>query len=202
VKKLILVRHGNTFDAGDIILRVGRRTDLSLSNSGKAQAIKLGEHLKEKYGHFNACYASELKRTQETAQAILQVCECDTPVKVKSELNEVDYGIDDGRRESEVVTRIGQDAIDAWDARSIVPEGWLIEPTLIQDSLINLCDCMQEGITLVVTSNGIARFIDAILSPSNNYFKDTSKKLKTAAYAELIYNEGGWAIVSWNVRAP
>ena len=36
--RLIIARHGNTFDAGDIPTRVGRRTDLPLVASGEAQA--------------------------------------------------------------------------------------------------------------------------------------------------------------------
>ncbi|HAO37083.1 MAG TPA: histidine phosphatase family protein, partial [Hyphomonas sp.] len=36
--RLIIVRHGNTFDKGDTVTRVGGRTDLPLSASGLAQA--------------------------------------------------------------------------------------------------------------------------------------------------------------------
>jgi broad specificity phosphatase PhoE len=45
--RLFVVRHGNTFDAGDVITRVGGRTDLPLSASGKAQAEKLAAHFAE-----------------------------------------------------------------------------------------------------------------------------------------------------------
>ena len=42
--RLFVVRHGNTFDTGDVVTRVGGRTDLPLSKSGKAQAEKLAAH--------------------------------------------------------------------------------------------------------------------------------------------------------------
>ena len=39
---IYIVRHGNTFDKGDVVTRVGARTDLPLSRSGFAQAEALG----------------------------------------------------------------------------------------------------------------------------------------------------------------
>lgn len=45
--RLIIVRHGNTFDKGDVVTRVGGRTDIPLSVSGRAQAESLA-------GHFSA----------------------------------------------------------------------------------------------------------------------------------------------------
>ncbi|MFZ4686424.1 MAG: histidine phosphatase family protein [Hyphomonadaceae bacterium] len=36
--RIFIVRHGNTFDKGDVVTRVGGRTDLPLSTSGSAQA--------------------------------------------------------------------------------------------------------------------------------------------------------------------
>ena len=44
--KLFVARHSNTFDKGDEVLRVGKRTDLPLSSSGRLQAKQLGTFLK------------------------------------------------------------------------------------------------------------------------------------------------------------
>ncbi|MEL6754250.1 MAG: histidine phosphatase family protein, partial [Pseudomonadota bacterium] len=44
MQTLYIVRHGNTFDTGDTVLRVGGRTDLPLSTSGEMQATALGIH--------------------------------------------------------------------------------------------------------------------------------------------------------------
>jgi len=43
-RQLFIVRHGNTFDPGDTVTRVGARTDLPLSSSGRAQADALARH--------------------------------------------------------------------------------------------------------------------------------------------------------------
>ena len=34
VTKLVVVRHGNTFNSGDVILRVGSATDIPLTETG------------------------------------------------------------------------------------------------------------------------------------------------------------------------
>ena len=41
--RVIICRHGNTFDKGDLVRRVGARTDLALSKSGIKQANFLAE---------------------------------------------------------------------------------------------------------------------------------------------------------------
>ena len=44
VRKVYIVRHGNTFDKGDVVTRVGARTDLPLSSSGQTQAEQLAAY--------------------------------------------------------------------------------------------------------------------------------------------------------------
>ena len=68
---LYIVRHGNTFDKGDTVTRVGGRTDLPLSVSGLKQAAALADHF-EKHGlSFATASTSPLKRTRVTAETIL-----------------------------------------------------------------------------------------------------------------------------------
>ena len=67
--RIIVCRHGNTFDKGDTVTRVGGRTDLPLSTSGTAQAEALSRHFTDTA--FRAAYCSPLQRTRETAAAIL-----------------------------------------------------------------------------------------------------------------------------------
>ena len=51
--KLIIARHGNTFNKGETPTRVGSRTDIPLVDSGKEQAKLIGEYL-VKEGKVNA----------------------------------------------------------------------------------------------------------------------------------------------------
>ena len=67
--RVYIVRHGNTFDKGDVNLRVGGKTDLPLSSSGVAQATRLRKAFQDI--EFKSVYSSDLKRTKQTAEAIM-----------------------------------------------------------------------------------------------------------------------------------
>jgi len=105
------------------IHRVGARTDLPLSSSGRAQAEILAAELSE-YS-FTHAYCSPLMRTQQTAMAIISP---EIPLETLEFLTEIDYGEDENKPESEVIARLGQDMLDLWDLEAIVPEGWHVNP--------------------------------------------------------------------------
>jgi len=134
---LIIARHGNTFDKGDTILRVGKRTDLPLSNSGIEQAKRLGIFLNEHYPVIDRVMVSQLQRTQQTARYALP----NHPQAVHPFLDELDYGVDDGQPESAVIARLGEKALKDWEERSIPPADWPVHPeSIIQEwkALLNL----------------------------------------------------------------
>ncbi len=64
---ILIARHGNNFEPGETAVRIGRRTDLALSSSGKQQAKYIGAYLKQFKIFPAAVFTSQLKRTQETA---------------------------------------------------------------------------------------------------------------------------------------
>ena len=47
ITRLIVVRHGNTFNSGDVILRVGSATDIPLTETGMKQGYAAGAMLAE-----------------------------------------------------------------------------------------------------------------------------------------------------------
>lgn len=57
--RIIIFRHGNTFDVGDTVLRVGRRTDIPLSGSGRKQSRLLGEAMAAQQCRPAAVFTSE-----------------------------------------------------------------------------------------------------------------------------------------------
>ena len=199
---LLIARHGNTFDPGDTILRVGKQTDLPLSHSGREQAKKMGSFLQEKYSHIDRVFVSSLKRTQETASIALP----NISAEINPIFDEIDYGIDDGKPESEVVARVGEDALKQWEENSIPPAEWKIEPEkIIHDWQIFAKHCAEQhpdGATiLVVTSNGIARFAPSIVGASGARPGLTpSVKLRTGAISAFHYLEGVWQVAYWDVR--
>ena len=188
MRRVYIVRHGNTFDPGETVRRVGRGTDLPLSSSGRAQAAALGVHLSSI--EFDAVISSPLKRTRETALAM-----SDT-VTFDERLVEIDYGPDEGKPETEVVARIGADTLALWDAEAIPPQDWSVEPAKIRTDWADLL-AENIGTTLIVTSNGIARFALDVCRHDG-----AERKLKTGAYGVLEEHTDGWIVTAWNVRPP
>ncbi len=190
--QIYIVRHGNTFDPGDTVLRAGARTDLPLSQSGQAQAAALSRAFKEQT--FDRVFASPLKRTQETARAIVEAARIETA----DFLTEIDYGPDEGRPESEVVARLGQAALNRWNTAAIPPADWDVDPNQIrQDWIEFFARCDRTANTLVVTSNGVARFILDVVAGVG---QDVPRKLRTGSYGVIALNPTGPKLNAWNVR--
>lgn len=197
--RLFVVRHGNTFDPGDVVTRVGGRTDLPLSTSGKAQAEKLAEHFAET--PFAAALASPLERTRATARAILGTRTDAPALLIRSFLREIDYGPDENQPEEAVIARLGEAALNAWDADGTPPQGWIVDPAAIRagwsDLLKDVCALPADANVLVVTSNGTARFLPDVV---DGVPEGLDRKLKTGAWGEIAVTLQGTRILAWNLR--
>lgn len=200
--RLIVARHGNTFDPGDTVLRVGARTDLPLSPSGRAQAELLGKALLQSSQVPEAIFCAPLKRTMQTAQGALAAMQCERPLQLVPELTEIDYGPDEGQPETAVVARLGAAALRDWEEKQIVPNGWRVDGTALRQVWRGLAERIHaeypDKTLLCVTSNGIARFaLSLAASPPEG---KTPAKLATGAYGILDMTANGWQLRDWNIR--
>ena len=193
--RLIIVRHGNTFDKGDVVTRVGGRTDLPLSVSGLAQAEALARHFASHV--FATARSGPLKRTRETAAAILAAQANPPELLTDLFLREIDYGPDENRPEEDVIARIGKPALEAWESNFIPPPGWRVDPAALignwQETFAELRD--QPGDHLIVTSNGIARFALSAAGATG-----LEGKLATAAWGVIALEGEEARVTEWNVR--
>ena len=202
-QQVYIVRHGNTFDKGDTVTRVGARTDLPLSDSGQAQAQSLAEHFASLPITFGHVLCSPLRRTRQTADAILAAQPSAPSPEISEFLREIDYGPDENQPEQAVVDRIGQAALEAWEKAAIPPPGWKVEPEALVASWRRLFEDAARAPgndpLLVVTSNGIARF--ALLALQQKDRPAAELKLKTGAYGILDLDTSGKArLRDWNLR--
>ena len=197
--RLIIVRHGNTFDRGDTVTRVGGRTDLPLSHSGQAQAAALARAFSDT--HFVAAFCSPLRRTRETARAMIGMRTGSPALIVLPFLTEVDYGPDENQPEEQVVARIGDAALAAWEQDAIPPDGWQVDPDALRLGWRNLIARASElgpdETVLIVTSNGIARFLPDVVNSAPD---GLDRKLKTGAWGVVELHDGSAHISAWNVR--
>lgn len=196
--RLFVVRHGNTFDKGDTVTRVGARTDLPLSVSGQEQAQKLAAHFAGT--RFDAALCSVLTRTRQTARAILSERTDSPALLVAPFLTEIDYGPDENQPEDIVAARLGP-ALEAWDRDGTPPPGWLVDPEAIRAGwrslLARAASLPETANALVVTSNGIARFLPDVVDKVPG---EIDRKLKTGAWGELLVTGSGSELLSWNQR--
>ncbi len=190
---LLIARHGNTFDQGEIVRRVGCGTDIPLSNSGRLQAQWLGEYLREHHPTITAVYCSTLQRTYTTAEIALKTIGSSLPIQQTNLFDEIDYGPDEGKPETEVIARLGTDVLEKWEQHNTVPNGWNVDPIAINNTWRQFANDRErdspDQTILVVTSNGIARF-----APEH------AVKLKTGAISLLTIEQGEWQCVYSNRR--
>lgn len=201
---LIIARHGNTFSPGDIVTRVGARTDLPLAPSGLEQGQKLGLYLRKRELLPDVVFASALRRTQQTAKQALAAAGIERNIEISSLFDEIDYGIDENKPEADVVARIGAEALKAWDENAIVPKGWKIDVPATIDGWIDFGTRIVRdyaGKTIMaVTSNGTARFAPHMTGNFEGFQKTHKLKISTGALCILAHESDGWSVIEWNVK--
>jgi probable phosphoglycerate mutase len=197
MKRLLIVRHGDTFLAGEPPRRIGARTDLPLTPRGEAQAAEVAAWLLARDLVPDRALAGPLQRASRTARIILAALPRACPLDDTAWLNEVDYGPDEGRAEDEVVDRIGADSLARWDRSAEPAPGWPI------DRAAKIAECragvaaLTAGTTLLVTSNGTARFVLLALGLED---AGASLKLRTGAVGEVEIGDEGTRLLRWDIR--
>lgn len=223
--KLIVVRHGNTFNSGDVILRVGSATDIPLTEKGVQQGNAVGRDLAAAGIAIDTIFSAPLQRTMRSAQEIASYYS-NMPVVPMEFLTELNYGMDDGMPEDDIVLRLGivesrrtitpdtsldelraagKAALKKWDSEAVLPQAWEhLAPRAAQLEK----DWAQFGAqaasgkygkcVVAVTSNGIARFSKVLLGSDD--VLGGNLKLATGAYGIYVYENGAWRSEKWNVR--
>ena len=183
-----VVRHGNTFQADTKPRRIGARTDLPLTARGIEQARALGRYFSAEEVAFQRVLVSPLARTRQTASEILHYQDAPPQPVHAGFLREIDYGPDENQLEETVLDRIGSEALEAWDKRAEIPPGWIVDPG---DRIAAWRELFRtnrkDSATLLVTSNGAARF--AIMA-------DPSLMFEAAALASLKLPTGGFGVIA------
>lgn len=198
---IIIARHGNTFEANETAVRIGLKTDLPLSSSGLIQAQNLGHYLKRNHIQPSHVYVSNLKRTQQMARIALDIAGLRiTPIELAM-FNEIDYGVDEGKTNEQIIARIGSKALDAWENAATPPPGWLVEPQHIINNWHEFArQVLPQETVFVITSNGIARFAPYLTNDFESFTQQHNIKLATGAVGALTRENEVWKIDYWNER--
>jgi 2,3-bisphosphoglycerate-dependent phosphoglycerate mutase len=201
---LLIARHGNTFSPGDVITRVGARTDMPLSPSGLEQGRKLGVYLRKQNLLPDVVFTSALLRTKQTAEQAFAAAGVTKTLNINPLFNEIDYGTDENRPETEVVARLGADALRAWDEDAVVPNGWKVDVSALIQGWMNFGVGVARDYAgrkiLVVTSNGIARFAPHLTGNFEGFRREHKLKISTGALCIFTHENGVWRVEEWNVK--
>lgn len=200
MKTLIIARHGNTFRPGETPTRVGAGTDLPLVEEERARGI--GKYLKKQGYMPTKIYAAPLKRTMETAELAAQELGFSGSIERLNDLTEIDYGPDENKTEDAVIARIGQKAIDLWNAKAIVPPGWKVDPEKLAKVWCDFAESIGENETVMaVSSNGVIRFAPYITGDYDAFCAEHDIKVATGGVCVFVYENGVWTAKEWNVKA-
>ncbi len=195
MRRIFIIRHGNTFESSAQARRIGARTDIPLVESGHAQADRLGVWFAAQNLPIRRLHSSPLLRARQTAARIAAATGHASDGSLPW-LNEIDHGPDEGQPEAQVLTRLGPQALAAWDEQGIPPKDWKVDAEPRIAAWRQWFAQAGEGADLLITSNGAARF--ALLALG---LPLADLKLRTGAFGELTVGGGGEVdLIRWDVR--
>lgn len=208
--RLFLVRHGNTFEKGEIPTQVGAKTDIPLTSQGREQARLFAECLISQSIRPKAIYAGGLKRQIESAHIVASSLSLPSEAIHLNEkgLTEIDYGKWEGLT-SEAITAEWPQEYEAWSHRAEWPPNVFVGSLeghlqALRQWLDHLRASYTGGETVVgFTSNGIMRFFYALQDPTHwEQLKKQSQiedlKVKTGHFGEIWLYPHSIKIEKWN----
>ncbi len=204
--RIIIARHGNTFAKGDVITRVGGRTDLPLVEDERGRGV--GRYLRDNDMTPDVVFSGPLKRhIQTTSYAVEEMGIAKEDIKINHDFSEIDYGPDENKPEEDVIARLGQEAIDRWNKDATVPDGWLVDPKGIVKSWHDFADMVakeyKDKTVLLVSSNGTIRFAPYITGDFEKFSNEFDIKVTTGGVCifEKEETDENWKCKDWNIKA-
>lgn len=207
--RLILARHGNTFEAAETPVQVGARTDKALTAHGREQARRFAECLKSAGIIPAAIYAGTLKRQIETAQIVARKLHAEDRLHLNEHaLTEIDYGQWEGLT-SEAIAAQWPKEYESWTSQAYWPDGIFgkseLEHVIAIGEWLNLLrQTYASNDTIVgVTSNGIIRYFYTFYGKEWERLVQERQmdalKVKTGHFCELFLTQDELKVNRWNV---
>jgi probable phosphoglycerate mutase len=165
--KILLARHGNTFGPDDTPVWVGAKEDLPLVESGEAQATALGDALNAAGLALGRIVCGPLRRTRRAAEIVAGRTGFAGAPEIDDRLLEIDYGSWGGKSNDQIVAEFGAGALETWDRHHRRPDAadWSPDEAVLKtNALAAMRDAAAGPLTLVITSNGVLRYMHGALA--------------------------------------
>jgi len=195
--RLILARHGNTFNPEDTPLWVGARSDFPLVAKGLAQAALLADGLELAHIRPDKIITGPLQRTRQMAATVTERLKL-PPAIIDTRLTEIDYGTWEAQSTEDIIAAGGCRELEEWNKISRFPTqpGWSPpEAQIISDTAAILAE-LTEDTVLIISSNGILRFFARAALNAADY---PDRKVATGQICVMERGaDEGWRITHWN----
>ncbi|MFU8797207.1 MAG: histidine phosphatase family protein [Gammaproteobacteria bacterium] len=211
--RLILSRHGNTFNPGEPAVCVGAKNDLPLVDKGREQAQQLAGYLKKSQIIPAAIYCSPLQRTIEYGKIVSDTIQrgaahiSSLRPTIEPCLNELDYGDWTGLTSQEIIVRFGQGEFEHWEKNSVWPTtgNWgSSEKTITQEIQSFVTDLTKkyslDDTLLIISSNGRLRyFLKLIPGEFERHTQDGTFKVATGNICGMTSKNNYWSLDFWDI---
>lgn len=207
--KIILSRHGNTFESNTPATWVGCNNDLPLVAAGVEQANTLAKALKQSGVAPKAIYCGPLQRTLNYAQIIIQKLQINLKPIIDNRLNELDYGLWSGLTNQQIREKFGTEELENWEkfCQWPVNRHWSNSESFVRtEALAFAADLVKlhkpDDTIIVISSNGKLRyFLNLIPGAFETHVAAMSTKVKTGNICGLTYADNQWELNYWD-QAP
>ncbi|MFH1254705.1 MAG: histidine phosphatase family protein [bacterium] len=204
---LILARHGNTFNKGEKIYRVGNANDLPLVEKGLEQAQTFAKVLLEKNIKPVAVYCGPLQRTRKFAEIIVSGLDLHESPIVDERLNELNYGVWAGLDDEAIREKVGAD-FDGWEKHGRWPQNskWPETEKEVVHQVRSFAKSLAEkynpeDVVIVVSSSGKLRyFLKLIENEFEDRIKSGNIKVGTGNACIVAYDRSKFELVAWNIN--
>lgn len=204
---ILCARHGNTFGPGDRVVWVGANEDVPLTAEGENQARRLAAALKNSGIEPKAVFCSSLQRAKKYASLVVDDLTLGAKPLIHPALTEIDYGDWSNLTNLEVESKLRQgEAMRHWNEKNVWPKNshWGGSEEELRRVIAEFLHAIRKDFSpdaaiLVVTSNGILRFVaaealgaQAVRDPHFPF------KMATGNVGKIRVESGIMSIAYWN----
>ncbi|MGV3345852.1 2,3-diphosphoglycerate-dependent phosphoglycerate mutase GpmB [Enterobacteriaceae bacterium LUAb1] len=195
--QVYLVRHGETL--WNAARRIQGQSDSELTKKGERQAYRVGERVKPL--GITHVIASDLARTQRTAQIIAQACGCNVTLDLR--LRELNMGVLEGR----FLDALSEEE-EAWRYSLVngtkegrIPGGEsMSELANRMTDALNACLKLPQGSRPLLVSHGMALGVLISLLLGVPAGSERRLRLRNGSISRVDYQQSAWLASGWIVE--